>query len=95
MTVSAAEADQAISEGWARDPFAPVEEPKAGEEPKQLTDQEREELSNKARAAAERWRGEDKNESKAGKTETRDMAPAKDERSDYQTKTAAGPPKRR
>lgn len=56
MTVDAGEADRAISEGWAADPFA---EKGPDDQRKEHTAEEAAEMANKAEAAAKRWRGED------------------------------------
>lgn len=53
LTVSAAEAKKAIAEDWARDPFGePVEA-------RELSDEERFKLNEKAEAGARRLRGEE------------------------------------
>lgn len=92
MTVDPKEADQAISEGWATDPFAPPppapKEGEAAKPPKELTDEERGEMAKKADAAAKRWRGEDEGKDKSkAKTETRDMSAG--ERHAYETRAEA------
>lgn len=59
--MSKSEADAAISEGWAIDPFKPVEPDK---EPKQLTDEERAHVLEKAEQGIAKLRGEEKDKEK-------------------------------
>ena len=59
LTVPAADAKQAIADGWARDPFAT--EP---EEPKDMTDDDRAKVAEAADKAAKKLRGEDDNDKK-------------------------------
>jgi hypothetical protein len=54
LTVTAAEAKQAIADGWARDPFAESEEPM-----KELTDEQRLKIAEAAEKAARKLRGEE------------------------------------
>lgn len=58
LTLSAADAKQAIKDGWAVDPFAPPPAPDA-EPPKQPTDEERVKINEAAEAAGRKLRGED------------------------------------
>jgi hypothetical protein len=83
LTVSAKEAKQAISEGWARDPLAP--EPAEGEEPKELTDEERAKIVEKAEAAGRRLRGEE--EPSAGAAKESKTVEAEDP-AEYQTRAS-------
>jgi hypothetical protein len=60
LTMSKAEAQQAIADRWAIDPFAPAEEPKPPKvEPKPPTDEESAEILAKAHAAMAKLRGEE------------------------------------
>lgn len=72
VTVTAADAESAISEGWARDPYA-LPDPKA-EAPKERTQEEYEKQVAAAEKAARRWRGEEEPEaeSKSGKKKVAD-----------------------
>lgn len=70
LNMPAADADQAVSDGWARDPFAPPVEPAKGAEPKPPpTDEERAATLAKADKALRKLRGET--------DETRDMTAAR------------------
>lgn len=63
LTMAKAEAQQAIADKWAIDPFAsPEPPPKEGEAPKEakpMTDEERAEIHAKAHAAIAKLRGEE------------------------------------
>jgi hypothetical protein len=63
LTMSKAEAQQAVADKWAIDPHAPPEPPpKEGEAPKEakpMTDEERAEILAKAHAAIAKLRGEE------------------------------------
>jgi hypothetical protein len=74
LTVSPAEAKQAIADGWAVDPDAPV----ADEPPKEPTPEERNKALEAAEKAANKLRGEPEDE-------TRDMTPG-DEGGKYKTR---------
>jgi hypothetical protein len=54
LTVPAADAKQAIADGWARDPFATELE-----EPKEMTEEKRAKVAEAADKAARKLRGED------------------------------------
>lgn len=54
VSIAADEADKAIAEGWARDPFAPPDEMTK----QSLSDKELVEMWELAEKAARRWRGE-------------------------------------
>lgn len=56
LTVSKADADEAIADGWARDPFAPPSDKPA----KELTGEEHQAMIAKAEKSARKIRGEDK-----------------------------------
>src|SRR5262245_52536878 len=78
LTLPAADADAAIADGWARDPFAPLD-PNA-EPPKLLTDEERQKVLEAANKAASKLRGEEPADEPpkpkpAAKAEQRDMKP--------------------
>jgi hypothetical protein len=76
LTVPAADAKQAIADGWARDPFAPAEEPK---EVKEVTDEDRAKVAEAAEKAARKLRGEETKSLEADKPaasyETRSTQP--------------------
>lgn len=90
LTVSPADAEQAIADRWAKDPFAPVEEPKEGEELKLLTDEERQEILDKAEKAAKKLRGEE--EEGEDKPAAEKKAMAAEESQGYQTRDARSQP---
>jgi hypothetical protein len=96
ITVSVGDADAAISEGWATDPFALTAEPKEGEAAPELEDEDmRAKRIEQAEAAARRWRGEEEETGTTGKQKTRDMQADKPSAT-YQTRAAAEPePERR
>lgn len=76
ITVPAAEADEAISAGWAVDPYAPpsTEQPAAAD----LDPDARQALIDAADAAARKWRGEEESEDvKKAKAKTKDDTSAK------------------
>jgi hypothetical protein len=77
LTVSPAEAKQAIADGWAVDPDAPP--PAADEAPKDVTPEQRAKTLEAAEKAANKLRGE---------PETRDMTP--DEGGHYKTRGKRG-----
>jgi hypothetical protein len=71
LTVPAADAKQAIADGWARDPFAPAEEPKEPKEAKEVTDEDRAKVAEAAEKAARKLRGEeDQNDKKSKETKS-------------------------
>lgn len=92
MTVQAAEADQAISEGWARDPFGPAPDP--DEPSKEVPAEEQAEMIKKATAAGKRWRGEEEpDKDKLGKKHEPEHQQRRDMQArpgaDYETKDRA------
>lgn len=90
LTMPVDEAEQAITDGWARDPFAPPTD----EPPKEQTDEERADVVKKAEKAARKLRGEPDegdDEGKGGRGETRDMSAG--QAGEYDTRGA--PPPRR
>jgi hypothetical protein len=76
LTMSKSEASIAFSEGWAIDPFKPVDPDK---EPKQLSEEERAHVLEKAEHAVAKLRGEEHEKSMKpqheGGYETRDVKP--------------------
>jgi hypothetical protein len=78
LTVSAADAKQAIADGWAVDPDAPV----ADEPPKEVTPDDHNKALEAAEKAANKLRGEPEDE-------TRDMVPG-DEGGKYKTRAKRG-----
>lgn len=102
LTMPAADADQAIADGWARDPFAPAPGPddKPAKEP---TDEERQAVMDKAEKAAKKLRGETVEEESHDKTretreQNRDRKPASEDKAmgaegshTYETRRTAQP----
>jgi hypothetical protein len=84
LTMSAADADAAIADGWARDPF---EQHDPDAQPKEMTDEERQKALDAAEKAIHKLRGDEEAEGEADKpkekpkakpkppTEVRDMIP--------------------
>lgn len=73
LDVPAEDADQAIADGWATDPFAPP--PQEGEEPIAMTDDDRMAAIEAAEKAARKLRGEDDSNGGKAKHKTREMEP--------------------
>lgn len=82
LTLSKHDADAAISDGWAIDPFKPVEPDK---EPKQLSEEERAHVLEKAEHAVAKLRGEEKE-----KDHEKSMKPR--EESGYETREVKSTP---
>lgn len=90
LTVSATEADRAIAEGWAIDPFA---EPK---EAKEQTEEERAKSAEAAAAGARRLRGEEEAEAgKAKGAEEHKVVPTHEEVTKPAPPASQGAPKRK
>jgi hypothetical protein len=85
LSVPAAEAAQAVAQGWATNPFE-LPDPDAVPEPEE--DEVRAQRIENADAAMRKWRGEEEAEPK-GKEKTRDMK-AEQPASTYQTRSAEG-----
>jgi hypothetical protein len=80
LTVSADDAKAAIKDGWARDPFA---EP---EEPKEMTDEDRQKVAEAAEKAARRLRGEEETEAPKPSVEAKAVEP--EQSGSYETRTS-------
>jgi hypothetical protein len=91
LTVPTADADRAIADGWATDPFAPPVEPK------EQTEEERASAIEAAEKAARKLRGEEEGEAKpkakGPKSETRAMEA--DAGEPYATREAASTTKKK
>lgn len=87
LTMNKSEADAAISEGWAIDPFKPVDPEK---ELKQPTEEERAHVLEKAEHAVAKLRGEEKDKSEnKEKDHEKSMKPR--EESGYETRDVKPP----
>jgi hypothetical protein len=86
LTVPAADAKQAIADGWARDPFAPAEEPKEPKEVKEVTDEDRARVAEAAEKAARKLRGEEEPDNGKKTKETKSLEADKPAAS-YETKS--------
>ena len=86
LTMPAADAEEAIAAGWARDPFAPP-----SDEPAPLpTQEETHAMLKAAEKAARKLRGEpEPDEAEAGDDDTRDMQAG--EAGTYETREHRGP----
>jgi hypothetical protein len=70
LTVPAADAKQAIADGWARDPFAEVtdeDREKDRQKAAEMTDEDKAKVAEAAEKAARKLRGEDEAEENGGK----------------------------
>lgn len=91
LTVPAADADAAIKDGWARDPFAPVD-PDA--EPPELDQEAHDKMLTAAQKAARKLRGEEEPDAGKKAKEAKSLE-ADNPGATYETRSTAPSPKKK